>query len=319
MLMLPVSQIIRDADIMSDRLSSTLDMGLAVEPKADFGFEGQMQHFSLGALRLARLAFSPHLFKRSPRYPRPTRNRYLLCQLVAGELLVRQDGREAHIRAGDFILINPARDFRIEAMEIVINAIGVDAHTLRAVHPEVEYQTAVAFAADDPSIAMVSRMITDLFEGGGALSGGARDRCGEALPHIMAIALATRTTGELPCPSKLSLFHKERIKSYIREHLWDSQLNCQKIAGALRLSQRYIYDVFADEPLTLMRWIRRERLLRCRRELSSATLRNRSISDIAYSWGFIDPAHFSRVFSAEFGKSPRAFRQSQTASPELLN
>jgi transcriptional regulator GlxA family with amidase domain len=58
-----------------------------------------------------------------------------------------------------------------------------------------------------------------------------------------------------------------------------------------------------------MRWVRAERLARCRRELADPSLRHRSIAQVAQSWGFGDMTHFSRLFRDIFGVSPRGYRQ----------
>ena len=47
--------------------------------------------------------------------------------------------------------------------------------------------------------------------------------------------------------------------------------------------------------------------------LSSATLIDRSITEIAFECGFTSSAHFSTEFRKSFGASPRAFRRSATA------
>lgn len=312
--MLPAPEIINETGAMTSRLAQDFEVNIAIEPAERHPFKAQIASFSLGHLKLAQIRFSPHIARRAAHLPHTATHRYLINQLVSGELFVSQDGRQARIEAGDIYLINSAREFTLEATEIVTNSIYVDGRAFRAAYPEVDYHTAIAFRQEEGTTSMVGNMIADLFQRGNDFVRGARERCGEAFPHVMAIALAAQTQTDTSCPSQLSLFHKERIKSFVRDHLWDPELNCEMIANALRLSQRYIYDVFADEPLTLMRWIRQERLRRCQRELSSVTLRNRSISEIAYAWGFVDPAHFSRVFSAEFGKSPRAFRLSQAGA-----
>lgn len=314
-----VPELINEPAAMSRWLSSGFDFGFAFESTEDAPFKAEISSFSLGrSLKLAQLAFSPHRTRRTS-HGRTTPSHYLVNQLVEGELLVHQDGREAEIRAGDIYLINPARDFRLETGAIITNSLYVDANSFRIAYPEVDCCAAIPLRQDNETTAIVSRMIDSLFRIGDNFTGAARDKCGDAFPHVLAIALAASANAEASCPSKLILFHKERIKSFVRDRLGDHQLSCEMIADALKLSQRYIYDVFADEPLTLMRWIRTERLARCRRELSSPTLRNRSVSEIAYAWGFVDLAHFSRVFSAEFGMSPRAFRQSQIGERPSLN
>jgi transcriptional regulator GlxA family with amidase domain len=60
-------------------------------------------------------------------------------------------------------------------------------------------------------------------------------------------------------------------------------------------------------PLSRMIW--QQRLTACRRELADASMAHRSVSDIAFSWGFNEAAHFSRSFREQFGLSPREWRQ----------
>jgi len=50
------------------------------------------------------------------------------------------------------------------------------------------------------------------------------------------------------------------------------------------------------------------RLDATRRDLCDPALAARSISEIAFAWGFNDAAHFSRAFRARFGRSPRELR-----------
>ena len=58
-----------------------------------------------------------------------------------------------------------------------------------------------------------------------------------------------------------------------------------------------------------MKWVWRERLERCSRDLVAPVLQARSIGEIAYSWGFSDVAHLSRVFRQRFGMPPRDWRK----------
>jgi AraC-like DNA-binding protein len=55
-------------------------------------------------------------------------------------------------------------------------------------------------------------------------------------------------------------------------------------------------------------WIRRRRLDHCRRELLDPRHAGEPISRIAARWGLLDSSHFSRVFRATYGMSPREFR-----------
>lgn len=102
--------------------------------------------------------------------------------------------------------------------------------------------------------------------------------------------------------------HREQIKRYVREHLRDPLLGVARIAADLRLSTSTLHRVFADEPCSLSNWIWGQRLDAIQRELCDPRASARSVSEIAFAWGFNDAAHFSRAFKNRFGCSPRDMR-----------
>ncbi len=53
-------------------------------------------------------------------------------------------------------------------------------------------------------------------------------------------------------------------------------------------------------------------MLEARRSLAYTRM---TVSEVAYSLGFTDPAHFSRLFRKNMGLSPNAFRQN--LEPEI--
>jgi AraC family transcriptional activator of tynA and feaB len=67
-----------------------------------------------------------------------------------------------------------------------------------------------------------------------------------------------------------------------------------------------------------MQWVWSERLERCRRDLEEPLLRVRTVSEIAYSWGFSDVSHFSRSFKQKFGITPRECRQCSQRRAQLM-
>ncbi|MFC3572373.1 helix-turn-helix transcriptional regulator [Streptomyces yaanensis] len=84
------------------------------------------------------------------------------------------------------------------------------------------------------------------------------------------------------------------------------------IADAHNMSVRYLHKLFEQEEITVSRWILRQRLERCRRDLLRATGTAPTVARVARRWGFVSPSHFSRAFRAAYGMSPREW---QTAKP----
>lgn len=108
--------------------------------------------------------------------------------------------------------------------------------------------------------------------------------------------------------SRLRSFHKERIRTFVKSNLHAS-LSVASIADAVNLSQSYVYNLFSNEPVSLMKWVWQQRLDHCRQDLESPALCNCSIREIAYAWGFNDPAHFTHVFHQQFGMPPTEYRE----------
>lgn len=104
-----------------------------------------------------------------------------------------------------------------------------------------------------------------------------------------------------------SNFH--RIAQAIEMQLGDGDLTLRRIAEQQCLSARYIQKLFQQAGISFSHYLRQRRLEHCHADLASVAHRHLSISEICFRWGFNDAAHFSRSFGAEYGMTPRAYRQ----------
>jgi AraC-like DNA-binding protein len=102
------------------------------------------------------------------------------------------------------------------------------------------------------------------------------------------------------------------IRAYVDRHLTDPLLGPRSIAAAHHMSVRALHKLFVAEGVTVSRLIRRRRLEECARELLSAGRAWSTIAGVARSWGFVNPAHFSRLFRSEYGMSPSRWRAATT-------
>lgn len=103
-----------------------------------------------------------------------------------------------------------------------------------------------------------------------------------------------------------------RAQFFIREHLRDPELSIDQISAALGCSKRYLHMLFSDRGMTVSDYIWRARLQHCRQELE--TQAGKTITDVAFSWGFSSSSHFSRVFRKYFGIAPSSVHRAQQSS-----
>ena len=91
------------------------------------------------------------------------------------------------------------------------------------------------------------------------------------------------------------------MKSYIDDHLHDPNLTIGQISAALSRSKRYLHMAFATEGISISEYIWQARLEKCRHDLEAAKTTAKSVTDIAFSWGFSSSSHFCRLFKQKYG------------------
>jgi AraC-like DNA-binding protein len=82
-----------------------------------------------------------------------------------------------------------------------------------------------------------------------------------------------------------------------------------RVAHACKMTPRYLHHLFSHESETVARYILRRRLEECSRALTVQSQRGRTVTAIAFDYGFNSPTHFGRVFRARYGVTPREYRR----------
>jgi AraC-like DNA-binding protein len=104
------------------------------------------------------------------------------------------------------------------------------------------------------------------------------------------------------------------ICSHIDRHLHDPALGVDSLCQQFRCSRATLYRLFA--PLGGVReHIQRRRLMACFKAIVQQ--QQRLIYDIALDFGFVSPSHFSNLFRAYFGMTPRQAREDSNGSVGL--
>jgi len=127
-----------------------------------------------------------------------------------------------------------------------------------------------------------------------------------AAATVLQAITAYVMTNRWVVPSK-SEFIRE-IDRYIEEHLTEN-ITVDAICTAFRIGRTKIYELSTDYlGCGLAEYVRKQRIGHAQRMLCQTDM---SITDIAFSTGFADYNHFSRIFKQTTGMSARAYRKSK--------
>jgi len=151
--------------------------------------------------------------------------------------------------------------------------------------------------------AILSRLSQSLYEEAERFQEEESAAALDAYFRVLSACVGTPERAEQGAPPLRS-----RIHQFIDDHLTDPGLRPAEIAAAADISVRHLHRLFSSSGGTLGDAIRERRLEQCRNDLTNPGLSRKTITEIAFAWGFSDSAHFSQSFRKHFGVCPRAFR-----------
>jgi AraC family transcriptional regulator, transcriptional activator of pobA len=164
--------------------------------------------------------------------------------------------------------------------------------------------------ADDSCRA--DRMAQDLVRELGWSAPGHRAAVDSTMLALLVVALRN---GETDSGATMQRGHHAAVVARLRERIEQRYRLRESIADhavALGMSQSALrVACLRVARMSPARMLDERALLEARRSLLYSNL---SVSEIAYSLGFSDPAYFSRFFNRHTGLSPRAYREAHRAS-----
>jgi AraC family transcriptional activator of tynA and feaB len=288
-------------------LRETFDIDCCIVSPSDASFDARLVSYSAGAVRFVETLGLPFTLNRKAHEDCAS---FFVHVQLEGNCSYRERGLEARLEPGSFCLSRVRRAAEIEwhdAFRCVV--IGIPENRLTEACPDWSQFAATRISGSEGAAAIFVNTVRSLLANPKALSGSAAKGVGEALIGLLGAALGEIADQNECVDTRLETYHKARIHKFIRAELSNPELDIPLIAQSVGLSQRYIHRLFVTEPLHLMQSVWWQRLEHCYRELTQNQTVRRPISDVAYSWGFNDPAHFSRVFRKRYGLTPSDLRQ----------
>jgi AraC-like DNA-binding protein len=278
------------------------------------GFWGSVAQSKIGPVTCTQVDSCAQQVLRTPsRIARASEDFVLVTLGTSGVNRVFQDGREAVVAAGQFVIYDTTRPYELRFDAGFSQTIfQMPRKLLQQRIGSFDTLTATTFAGDRPLERLAYEFLLSMSKTIEHVDPATATRLLDQALDLVAMAFADRMQQRSPDQS----FHRSallyRLKSYILTHLRDPELSMARAAAATGISPRYASDLMAAEQISFRSYVQMQRLERCKRDLSDPAQTARHVSDIAFAWGFNDLAHFSRIFKQRFGASPRDWREHPT-------
>lgn len=295
----------------NDAVSDTYVQLVCDAPGGDV--TGDIQVNSLATLELSCVTATAQRVRRTRRLiARAAEDRFLVSIQTAGVGRVVQDERVAELRPGDFALYDSTRPYTLDFdgpfQQYVLMLPGPALRSQLRYTPELTARgVRGSRGAGHLMIEMIRTLATDI----AVLEPAAAAAVAQGVEHIVVAGLSSLGG---PAPEASPAARREQVRTVARARLRDPGLTVAAIAAQLHTSVSTLHRAFAGEPCSIAEWIWAQRLDAVRADLCDPRLRHRTISELAFSWGFVDASHFSRAFRARFGCTARAVRQAGSPS-----
>lgn len=286
---------------------------IETRPAERSSFGAQLVTAKCGFVTIADALSAPMSATHTPQRASQCTERAFLLHLQTGDESVNcQDGRQVLLRKGDFTLVDSARRFDIvfqKSHRILVVRIPEREMTRRL--PQVENLMCIRMHHDRGINSIVANLILRYWGMCRAdLDNRMQDRISSNLLDLLASAYSQQHDASI-AESSLVTSRRLLIKDFIEQHLSDMRLTPAFIAERFGYTKSYIHQLFKPEQESISNYILRRRLQEASKALSDEAFRMRTISEIAFHWGFNSLTHFGRTFKLRFGVTPGEFRQAQ--------
>jgi AraC-like DNA-binding protein len=227
--------------------------------------------------------------------------------LTAGRFQVEQFGRRTVLEPGDWSVVVVSEAFR-HAHDCPVEMLVVAAPR-RVLFPAmgVDQFSALRFSATHGSALLAKNFLGDLITERASLHPLSAHELTSTAVRLVRLSVVDNLGLRTHLASRE--LRQVRIREFVEQNLQNAELSVDLIAQECRCSKRYVHKVFSSaEAGSVSNYILKARLDHCFRDLQRLAMAHLSVTQIAFSWGFNSPGHFSRVFRRQFGISPSQCR-----------
>lgn len=228
-----------------------------------------------------------------------------LYRLVRGHCRMTHAHGALELASGGFVAFRGSRELEIvHHQPYEIRGVRLSESCLRRWLPDWTLAEFSPLHERCAEAQLLFQMADSLLDTGPRLDARSTPIVADAMARLLAHVLQDSPEyRRAPAESRRAL-HRRRVEQFCRRNIASPTLNVAAISKGVGLSPAHLHRLFADEPLTLMAWLSAERLEAVHAAIRAGSGRQ-NLSQLAFSLGFKDAAHFSRVFKRRFGVCPR--------------
>lgn len=285
-------------------------VGLHCTSMSEVGLEARFEYCDFGSIKMIDITGNQHVIERSPVLLRRfEKDSVFLTFLRKGSAFVNRAQTCTVLGEGDVVIYDTNKPymhgFPAQMRHVIYEIPGAD---FRERFPRWELNEAARFDALLNPTRIVSRALRAVVETDLRLL----ETPAQQQSHEERLWSVLETAHALSNGKARSAYHtavRERVRQHIEANLHDPELCPAGISREMGMSLRQLNRLFEGDANTLTALIQTRRLQRCHMDLARPSQYPKSVSEIAFNWGFRNLSHFSRRFRAEFGVSPSAFAE----------
>lgn len=268
-------------------------------------FLGAFTVKQLGEASLALVSADAHRVTRSrPLADRSERGYFKVFWQLAGACRVEQGSNSASLAPGQWTFYDTARPYVIDiASNTRFAVLLLPQEACRDWNRLAADRTGQAFASDGASRVALASILAALQD-----QEGYAESAANAVVEATAALVLSALRGHQDAQPVRAESLLDEVRLLVDQRIGDPELSPITLAEALHISRRTLYAWFEKLGQSPSAFIQQVRLERCRQALIDPTGGWKTITRMAFDHGFSDMAHFSRLFKAAYGASPRSYR-----------
>lgn len=283
---------------------------VTVVPHGAQSFSGRLVTERFGALLVSSVEADAQRVRRTKTHITRSPERLVAVGVqLTGRTILVQAGRQATAEQGDLFVYDTSRPYFLEHPErFSAHVAFIPRGTLALSDEALDSVVGTSLKTGQGCAAVLKPLLTIVTTSARTHSAFTTNAMVNGLIDLFTTLVTEHHEGVAEEDGTTRKHLVQRVREHIDQKLGDPALSPESVAQAHHISVRYLHRIFEGEGITVNRLIQRRRLEKCAHELSRNSRTMPTVSAVAQRWGFVNPAHFSRVFRGAYGLSPREWR-----------